>query len=84
MKLTVNTSMGDYDITIQRGAINSLSEYCNTNKKATTKGLLFFMQKSVFSTKKPHFFPESGVILGGEEEWYGTKNRNDKWQGRRW
>ncbi len=34
MKLTVKTSMGDYNIIIERGSINSLSEYCDTNKKA--------------------------------------------------
>ncbi len=34
MKLTVKTSMGDYNIEIKRGSINSLSEYCNTDKKA--------------------------------------------------
>lgn len=34
MKLTVKTSMGDYNITIVRGAINTLSEYCDTDKKA--------------------------------------------------
>lgn len=34
MKLTVKTSMGDYNIIIERGSINSLSEYCNTDKKA--------------------------------------------------
>ena len=34
MKLTVKTSMGDYNIEIKRGSINSLSDYCNTDKKA--------------------------------------------------
>ncbi len=34
MKLTVKTSMGDYNIIIERGAINTLSEYCDTDKKA--------------------------------------------------
>lgn len=34
MELTVKTSMGDYNITIERGAINNLSEYCDINKKA--------------------------------------------------
>ena len=33
MKLTVKTSMGDYNIIIERGSINCLSEYCNTEKK---------------------------------------------------
>ncbi len=34
MKLTVKTSMGDYNIIIERGALSSLSEYCSTDKKA--------------------------------------------------
>lgn len=34
MNLTVKTSMGDYSIIIERGCINTLSEYCNTDKKA--------------------------------------------------
>ncbi|MGN1315582.1 MAG: 3-dehydroquinate synthase [Acutalibacteraceae bacterium] len=34
MKLTVKTSMGDYNIVIERGSINRLSQYCNTDKKA--------------------------------------------------
>ncbi len=34
MKLTVKTSMGDYNIIIERGSINCLSEYCNTENKA--------------------------------------------------
>ena len=34
MKLTVKTSMGDYNIIIERGSINCLSEFCNTEKKA--------------------------------------------------
>lgn len=34
MELTVKTSMGDYNIVVKRGLINSLSEYCNTEKKA--------------------------------------------------
>ena len=34
MKLTVKTLMGDYNIVIERGSINHLSEYCNTDKKA--------------------------------------------------
>lgn len=34
MNLTVKTSMGDYKIIIERGSINALSEYCNTDKKA--------------------------------------------------
>lgn len=34
MKLTVKTSMGDYNIIIERGSINHLSQYCDTDKKA--------------------------------------------------
>ncbi len=34
MEMTVKTSMGDYNITILRGAINNLNKYCNTDKKA--------------------------------------------------
>lgn len=34
MKITVEASMGAYGITIQRGAINKLAEYCDTEKKA--------------------------------------------------
>ncbi len=34
MNLTVKTSMGDYNIIIERGSVNKLSAYCNTEKKA--------------------------------------------------
>lgn len=50
MNLTVKTSMGDYDITILRGAINNLSEYCNTDKKAlivTDSGVPFVYAETV-------------------------------------
>lgn len=50
MKLTVKTSMGDYNIIIERGSINSLSEYCDTNKKAlivTDTGVPFEYAKAV-------------------------------------
>lgn len=50
MKLTVKTSMGDYNIIIERGSINSLSEYCDTNKKAlivTDIGVPFEYAKAV-------------------------------------
>lgn len=50
MKLTVKTSMGDYNIIIERGSINSLSEYCNTDKKAlivTDSGVPFEYAEAV-------------------------------------
>ena len=50
MKLTVKTSMGDYSIVIERGSINYLSEYCNTNKKAliiTDSGVPFEYAQAV-------------------------------------
>ena len=50
MKLTVKTSMGDYNITIKRGVINSLSEYCDINKKAlivTDSGVPFEYAEAV-------------------------------------
>ena len=50
MKLTVKTSMGDYNIVIERGSINSLSEYCNTDKKAlivTDSGVPFEYAEAV-------------------------------------
>ncbi len=34
MELTVKTSMGDYNIVIERGSLNNLSQYCKTDKKA--------------------------------------------------
>ena len=50
MKITVKTSMGDYNIVIERGSINSLSEYCNTDKKAlivTDSGVPFEYAEAV-------------------------------------
>ena len=50
MKLTVKTSMGDYDIEIRRGSINSLLEFCNTDKKAlivTDRGVPFEYAEAV-------------------------------------
>ena len=50
MKLTVKTSMGDYNIIIERGSINALSEYCNTEKKAlivTDSGVPFEYAEAV-------------------------------------
>lgn len=50
MKLTVKTSMGDYNIIIERGSIKSLSEYCNTDKKAlivTDSGVPFEYAEAV-------------------------------------
>lgn len=55
MNLTVKTSMGDYNITIERGAISSLSEYCNTDKKAlivTDSGVPFQYAEAVSSQFK--------------------------------
>ena len=50
MKLTVKTLMGDYNIVIERGSINYLSEYCNTDKKAlivTDSGVPFEYAEAV-------------------------------------
>lgn len=50
MNLTVKTSMGDYNIIIERGSLNSLSEYCNTDKKAlivTDSGVPFEYAEAV-------------------------------------
>lgn len=50
MKLTVKTSMGDYNIKIRRDSINHLSEYCNTDKKAlivTDSGVPFEYAEAV-------------------------------------
>lgn len=50
MNLTVKTSMGDYNIVIKRGSLNSLSEYCNTDKKAlivTDSGVPFEYAEAV-------------------------------------
>ena len=34
MIISVKTSMGDYNITLERGALKSLNKYCNTEKRA--------------------------------------------------
>ncbi len=34
MIISVKTSMGDYDIILERGAISNLSDYCSTEKRA--------------------------------------------------
>ncbi len=34
MNLNVKTCMGDYNITVERGSIHKLSQFCNTDKKA--------------------------------------------------
>ena len=50
MVMTVKTSMGDYDITILRGAINNLDKYCNVDRKAlivTDDGVPFEYAKAV-------------------------------------
>ena len=50
MKLSVKTSMGDYNINIARGSIKTLSDYCNTDKKAlvvTDSGVPFEYAETV-------------------------------------
>ena len=50
MKLSVKTSMGDYNIIIARGSIKTLSDYCNTDKKAlvvTDSGVPFEYAETV-------------------------------------
>ncbi len=50
MELKVKTSMGDYNIIIERGSINCLSKYCNTEKKAlivTDNGVPFEYAQAV-------------------------------------
>lgn len=50
MKLTVKTSMGDYNVVIERGALNRLSEHCNVNQKAliiTDSGVPFEYAEAV-------------------------------------
>ena len=67
MKLTVKTSMGDYNIVIERGAINSLSEYCNTDKKAlivTDSGVPFEYAEAVSKQFKNNIIK---VIPQGEK-----------------
>ena len=67
MKLTVKTSMGDYNIVIERRSINSLSEYCNTDKKAlivTDSGVPFEYAKAVSEQFKNNIIK---VIPQGEK-----------------
>ena len=67
MKLTVKTSMGDYNIVIERGSINSLSEYCNTDKKAlivTDSGVPFEYAEAVSKQFKNNIIE---VIPQGEK-----------------
>ncbi len=67
MEMTVKTSMGDYKITILRGAINNLSEYCHTDKKAlivTDSGVPFKYAEAVSKQFKNSFIK---VIPQGEE-----------------
>ena len=67
MKLTVKTSMGDYNIVIERGSINYLSEYCNTDKKAlivTDSGVPFEYAKAVSEQFKNNIIK---VIPQGEK-----------------
>ncbi len=67
MKLTVKTSMGDYNIIIERGSINSLSEYCNTDKKAliiTDSGVPFEYAEAVSQQFKNNIIK---VIPQGEK-----------------
>ena len=67
MKLTVKTSMGDYNIVIERGSINSLSEYCNTDKKAlivTDSGVPFEYAEAVSEQFKNNIIK---VIPQGEK-----------------
>ena len=67
MKLTVKTSMGDYNIIIERGSINSLSEYCNTDKKAlivTDSGVPFGYAEAVSKQFKNNVIK---VIPQGEQ-----------------
>ena len=67
MKLTVKTSMGDYNIVIERGSINSLSEYFNTDKKAlivTDSGVPFEYAEAVSKQFKNNIIE---VIPQGEK-----------------
>lgn len=67
MKLTVKTSMGDYNIVIERRSINSLSEYCNTDKKAlivTDSGVPFEYAEAVSKQFKNNIIK---VIPQGEK-----------------
>lgn len=50
MELTVKTSMGNYNIVIERGSLNRLSQYCKTEKKAlivTDSGVPFEYAEAV-------------------------------------
>ncbi len=67
MELSVKTSMGDYNIIIERGAINTLSEYCDTNKKAlivTDSGVPFKYAEAVSKQFKNNVIK---VIPQGEQ-----------------
>ena len=67
MKLTVKTSMGDYNIVIKRGSINTLSDYCNTDKKAlivTDDGVPFKYAQEVSKQFKNNIIK---VIPQGEQ-----------------
>lgn len=67
MEMTVKTSMGDYNITVLRGAVKNLSEYCNTDKKAlivTDSGVPFEYAETVSKQFKNSFIK---VIPQGEE-----------------
>lgn len=67
MEMTVKTSMGDYNITVLRGAINNLSEYCDTDKKAlivTDSGVPFTYAETVSKQFKTSVIK---VIPQGEE-----------------
>lgn len=67
MKLTVKTSMGDYNIEIRRDSINHLSEYCNTDKKAlivTDSGVPFEYAEAVSKQLKNNIIK---IIPQGEK-----------------
>ncbi len=67
MELTVKTSMGNYNITIERGSINTLSKYCNVDKKAlivTDSGVPFEYAQAVSKQFKNNIIK---VIPQGEK-----------------
>ena len=67
MEMTVKTSVGDYKITVLRGAINNLSEYCDTDRKAlivTDSGVPFEYAETVSNQFKNSVIK---VIPQGEE-----------------
>ena len=67
MKLTVKTSMGDYNIVIERGSLNNLSQYCKTDKKAlivTDSGVPFEYAEAVSKQFKNNIIK---VIPQGEK-----------------